>query len=59
MNAEDNVENEGESEAGGNDGVADFLGGDRRRLHAEHRDGVDLVVDAAGRVTGFLERGRA
>jgi len=37
------------------DFVAEFIGGDRRRLHVEERDGVDTVVDAAGRVAGFVE----
>ena len=31
-----------------------FIGGDRRRLHVEHRDGVATVVDATGRVAGFV-----
>ena len=38
--------------------VAEFIGGDRRRLHIEARDGVDTVVDAAGRVAGFVEAPR-
>lgn len=35
--------------------VADFIGGARRRLHTEVRDGVATVVDGHGRVTGILE----
>jgi osmoprotectant transport system ATP-binding protein len=35
--------------------VAEFIGGARRRLHTEPRDGVTAVVDAEGRVTGFLD----
>lgn len=37
--------------------VAEFIGGARRRLHIEHRDGVPAVVDGEGRVTGFLQEG--
>ncbi len=37
-----------------NDFVREFVGGTRRRLHVEHRDGVPTVVDAAGAITGRL-----
>lgn len=36
--------------------VAAFIGGDRRRLRVEERDGVQTVVDASGRVTGFVDQ---
>lgn len=35
--------------------VAEFIGGARRQLHIERRADVDAVVDAEGRVTGFLD----
>lgn len=35
--------------------VAEFIGGARRRLHTEERDGILTVVDAEGRVTGFVD----
>ncbi|QGF22900.1 ABC transporter ATP-binding protein [Raineyella fluvialis] len=37
------------------DFVAEFIGGARRRLHTEDRDGVLAVVDADGRLTGYAE----
>lgn len=37
-----------------NDFVRHFIGGDRRDLHVEDRDGVETVVDATGRVAGAL-----
>lgn len=36
------------------DFVDAFIGGDRRRLSVVQRDGVATVVDATGRVTGFI-----
>ncbi|SDB80820.1 osmoprotectant transport system ATP-binding protein [Raineyella antarctica] len=39
------------------DFVAEFIGGPRRRLHTETRDGVQAVIDAEGRVTGFVDQG--
>jgi len=36
------------------DFVRHFIGGARRDLHLEHRDGIDTVVDASGRVAGAL-----
>ncbi len=35
--------------------VADFIGGPRRRLRTEMRDGRHIVVDAAGQVTGVMQ----
>ncbi len=37
--------------------VAEFIGGARRRLHVEDRDGVATVIDAEGRLTGFVDEG--
>ena len=37
------------------DFVGEFIGGARRRLHIELRDGVPAVVDADGRVAGFVD----
>ncbi|WOQ17522.1 ABC transporter ATP-binding protein [Raineyella sp. W15-4] len=36
--------------------VAEFIGGARRRLHTEPRDGALAVIDADGRLTGYAER---
>ncbi|MEO7586645.1 MAG: ATP-binding cassette domain-containing protein [Arachnia sp.] len=40
------------------DFVANFIGGPRRRLRTEVRDGRHIVVDAAGHVTGVLQDDR-
>ncbi|MDO5737191.1 MAG: ATP-binding cassette domain-containing protein [Propionibacteriaceae bacterium] len=38
-----------------NDFVTNFIGGPRRRLRTERRNGRHIVVDAAGRLTGVMQ----